>query len=151
MTASEDFAVVAARLEAQLEAIKNQIDHGERTSQQIARLADERLTARFDSIDRRLTDMDSARERARKDDLHAREAIELKQTAVELRVTALEKFDHAGVEKTLDALARLNLDTVASDVGDLKKFKWTLFGICIGASAAGGGLAAVIANALGGT
>lgn len=136
MTIGEDTAVTLARLEANLEGIKNQIDHSERTSQQFAKLVEERFTIRFDGLDRRLSEIDAARERARKDDMHAREALQLKQTALELRVTALEKFDLTAVERDVEAL---------------KDFKTKLVGICIGASTAAGGITAAIFNALGGT
>lgn len=138
----EPSAVSIARLEATLEGIKNQIDHGERTSQQIARLAEERFTARFDSLDRRLSDMDAARERARKEEAHAREALELKQTAIELRVTALERFDIAANDK--------RHNDVDSRVTAVENWKSKVVGICIGVSLATGGVTAAVLKAIGG-
>lgn len=133
--ATDDVAVAIARLEAKFDGIKTQIDQADRNHQQVAKLTEERWEQRFNSIDRRLSDMDVARERARKDDQHARESIDLKHTALELRVTALEKVD---------------LATVVKEVSDLKEFKTRVYAIAAVLGLAFGAAGTAIQRAIGG-
>lgn len=57
--------VAIARIEEALKGIRTQIDFSERSSAQLVRLVDDRFSARFDTLERRLDEMDRARDHTR--------------------------------------------------------------------------------------
>ena len=128
MTATpEDTAIAVARLEAHLSGIKLQIDQQDRNQQQLVRLFDERMVARFDSIDKRLDAMDRARDESRAETTKLREV-------TEARLHELEEKADRKVEETAQKLAA-RIDTVESRAATLENFKAQLIGVAVAASA----------------
>lgn len=83
LSVTDEPSVAIARIEAHLAAIKNQIDYSERSSAQLVRMVDERFSARFDSLEKRLDEMDAARQRARNEESKLRDEFESRLSAVE--------------------------------------------------------------------
>lgn len=82
----ESFAVVAARIEANLNAVKSQLDYSERSSAQLVKMVDERFSARFDALDRRLGDMERSRDTSSA-------AFDRRFDEIDNRLTVLERFN----------------------------------------------------------
>lgn len=138
----EDSAVSVARLEARLDGIKLQIDQQDRNQQQLVRLFDERMVARFDSIDKRLDAMDRARDESRAETTKLREV-------TEGRLKELEATATAKVEATAKELHdRIEVESKRSDA--LENFNARLIGVALGASVLSGGVFAAVSKALGG-
>lgn len=120
MTESAATEAAIARIEANLVAIKNQIDYSERAASQLVRLMEERFVGQFgevnrriDSIEKRLDSMDQARKDEHRESNEQRGHIE-------------------------------------DRIGRLENFNARLIGMAFGVSVISGGTAAAIARVLAG-
>ena len=134
--------VAIARMEARLDGIKLQIDQQDRNQQQLVRLFDERMVARFDSIDKRLDAMDRARDESRM------EATKLREVT-EARLHELEEKATRKVEETARDL-RVDIETLEKRAGTLENFNAKLLGVAAASSVLTGVVVTVIIRALGG-
>ncbi|HVF75503.1 MAG TPA: hypothetical protein VM938_10680 [Acidimicrobiales bacterium] len=153
MSSAEEIAqqaqVSIARIDATLVAIKQQQDHAGRTVEQLVRLVEERLSAkfdafgaRFDTLERRLDDMEASRAAAR-----VEQAAEFR--ALDLRIDQA-KVDQAAEFRALDL--RLDADFKALDARIENVERWRDkvtnrgWGLAAGMTLAGGGVGAALAT-----
>ena len=141
---TEDMNVLAvsiARLEATLSGVVKQIDHQDRNSQQLVKLFEERITSRFDTIEKRLDSMERARDEARNAQTEDRRLVEARLHELEALATA--KAD--AVKQAADERAEL----VEARVSVMERQWARAIGIALGAGISSGGAFAVISRALG--
>lgn len=145
----EDPNVSIARLEAVLQGIKTQIDQQDRNQQQLVRLFDERVSARFDSVDQRLTAMDRAREESRNETARLREVTEERLKELEAKALGEVKSAAQMLHERDEEIER-NIKAEAKRIDTLEKFNARLIGVAVGSSALTGGIFAGIMKAMGG-
>ena len=139
---TEDSAVAIARLEALLTGVKTQIDQQDRNQQQLVRLFDERVSARFDSVDKRLDAMDKAREESRAETTKLREVTEERLKELEGKALATIEIRTAALHDRDEALE--------TRIHTLENFNARLVGVAIAVSALTGVVTYVIDKAVGG-
>lgn len=121
MTEDNGSEVAIARIEATLAGIKNQIDYSERSSAQLVKLVDERFSARFDQLERRLDTMDASRETARVEQARQFEEIERR-----VERSAKETVAHADAIATK---AEARAAAIELRLSAVERFKFTLVGV----------------------
>lgn len=127
-------AVAIARLEATLSGVVKQIDHQDRNSQQLVKLFEERITSRFDTIEKRLDGMERSRDDARRDAQRERDAVEARFREIEELASTQADAIRRDLEPRMSVIER----------------QWArAIGIALGAGISSGGAFAVISRALG--
>lgn len=93
----EDPSAAIARIDATMTAMLRQLDYSERNAAQMVRLAEEKLTFRFDTIDKRLEQMEKAAEIVRlsleKKDAEIDKRLSARDDEMDERLTKVEKFN----------------------------------------------------------
>jgi hypothetical protein len=141
MTDDHQGDVAIARIEATLAGIKNQIDYSERSSAQLVKLVDERFSARFDSLERRLDTMDASRETARVEQARAFDDMEKR-----IELAAKNAADRAdAVAEKLDRRA----EAIELRLSAVEKFKFTLLGVAAASAVLTGITVGAVVKALG--
>ena len=120
----EDPSAAIARIDATLMAMLRQLDYSERNAAQMVRLAEEKLTFRFDTIDKRLEQMEKAAE-------VVRVALEKKDAEIDQRMATVE-------------------DHFSNRLTKVEQFNARLVGFGFGVSVVTGGITAGILKVLGG-
>ena len=141
MTDENGSEVAIARIEATLAGIKNQIDYSERSSAQLVKLVDERFSARFDTLERRLDSMDASRETARVEQARQFEEIERR-----LERSKNETVAHADA---IAVKAEARSSAIELRLSAVEKFKFTLIGVATASAVLAGITVAAVTKALG--
>lgn len=140
MTEENSSEVAIARIEATLKAITNQIDYSERSSAQLVKLVDERFSARFDHLERRLESMDASRETAR-----VEQARQFDEVDRRIQEAATKAINHAD---SISAKAEARDAAIEVRISALEKFKFTVMGAIGLASAMTGAVVAIVMRAI---
>lgn len=127
-------AIAIARVEATLSGVVKQIDHQDRNSQQLVKLFEERITSRFDTIEKRLDGMERSRDEARREAQRERDAVEARFRELEDLADAKAAAVRSDLEPRMSVMER----------------QWArAIGIALGAGISSGGAFALISRALG--
>lgn len=141
MTDDHQGDVAIARIEATLAGIKNQIDYSERSSAQLVKLVDERFTARFDSLERRLDTMDASRETAR-----VEQAKQFDEMEKRIELAAKNAADRADAVAD-KAAARAEI--IEARLSNVERFNARLIGAIVGSAGLTGTIVAGVVKAMG--
>ena len=142
-------AIAIARIEATLDGVKKQIDHQDRTTQQLVKLFEERMMGKFGEVERRLDSMEKAREDARieaaKDRSHLDNRLRDLERDAEAAAEKIAKEAKAEVAALTEKVERVDMRAQS-----LENFKAKLVGMMVGVGVVSGGTAAAVAKAIGG-